>query len=108
MSEESTDRQRAADRVSAFLNAHGSIDDNSSREEICRVNHETLFTADLRLLVQAAPALPPKWSGLLADPVVHVVIDGDGVVLLATRDEQRAMKTAEESDASVTSMALEK
>lgn len=100
-------RQRAADRVAAFLEQRAKTDDGSSRAEIYRLNHHRLLVDDLRLLIEAAPVLPPKWSGVLTDPIMHVVIDENGVVLLVTRDEERANRTARESDASVTSVAVD-
>lgn len=73
MSEETSERQRAADRVSAFLDERDKIDDGSSRDEVYRLNSTRLLVADLRKLVEAAPVLPPKWSAPLADPQVHIV-----------------------------------
>lgn len=69
MSEESAERQRAADRVSAFLDEREKTDDGSQREEIYRLNDHRLTMSDLRLLTQAAPPLPPKHS----DPEVYIV-----------------------------------
>lgn len=86
-------RQRAADRVSAFLDEREKTDDGSQREEIYRLNDHRLTMADLRLLVQAAPPLPPKWSAPLADPLVHLVLS-QGLCVLATWSEQRATREA--------------
>jgi hypothetical protein len=74
-------RQRAADRVSAYLDRREKIDAldrpagaTGSLVIDSSLGSVTLLAADLRLLVQAAPPLPPKWSGILADPTLHVVV----------------------------------
>lgn len=66
----STDRQRAADRVSEFLVQHDQIHSEDKSADritaIAHTKHVVLNASDLRLLVQAAPPLPPKWSAPLA------------------------------------------
>lgn len=108
-------RQRAADRVAAYLDRREKVDAvdrpagaTGSLVIDGSLGSATLLAADLRLLVQAAPTLPPKWSGPLADSVMHVVLDAGGDVLLATRDEERAQQMARRRDgASVTSVVME-
>ena len=92
--EQRIERQRAADRVSAFLDEHAKIGDNSDRSEIYRLNDNRLAADDLRLLVQAAPSLPPKWSDVPTAPLVHLVLL-NGVCMLATRSEERAKREAD-------------
>lgn len=92
-----TDLERAVERVTAFLREHGSIDDNSSREEICRVNHETLFTVDLRLLVQATAVSEQayrSWAGtFITSETLAALASEPGAFLRADRI------TSEEPDA---------
>jgi broad specificity phosphatase PhoE len=63
--ENSAKRQRAADRVSAFAEKFAKVE----KEKIDLIDDyttgETLLLSDLRLLVEAAPVLPPKWSAPL-------------------------------------------
>jgi hypothetical protein len=73
-------RQRAADRVSAYLERWekvAAVDRPKGLRDDAVVDGSlgsvALAVADLRLLVQAAPPLPPKWSGLTADPTVYIV-----------------------------------
>jgi hypothetical protein len=73
-------RQRAADRVAAYLDRREKVDAvdrpagaTGSLVVDGSLGPATLLAADLRLLVQAAPTLPPKWSGLTADPYIYFV-----------------------------------
>lgn len=73
-------RQRAADRVAAYLDRREKVDAvdrpagaTGSLVVDGSLGSATLLAADLRLLVQAAPTLPPKWSGLTADLRVYFV-----------------------------------
>lgn len=93
-------RQRAADRVASYLDRREKIDavdrpegDTSQLVIDASIGSTTLLASDLRLLVQAAPPLPPKWSAPLADPLVRLVLS-QGLCVLATRSEQRAAREA--------------
>jgi hypothetical protein len=73
-------RQRAADRVNAYLERWekvAAVDRPKGLRDDAVVDGSlgsvALAVADLRLLVQAAPTLPPKWSALTADPEVYFV-----------------------------------
>lgn len=79
----SVERQRAADRVTDYLDRRERLDalDRPEGVEASDVVTSTfgsvaLLVSDLRLLVEAAPSLPPKWSAPLADPQVHIVQQG--------------------------------
>lgn len=77
------ERQRAADRVTDYLDRRERLDALDRPEGVAPSDVVTstfgsvaLLASDLRLLVEAAPSLPPKWSAPLADPQVHIVQQG--------------------------------
>lgn len=110
--EERTERQRAADRVSKFLDQHEQLhgeDVSGDRiTAIAHTEHVPLNASDLRLLVQAAPSLPPKWSAPLASDVVYLATgDGGESVALASLSEVNVKAYAKDHPGySVTAVAL--
>jgi hypothetical protein len=92
----SADRQRAADRLTAYLDEY---EEHASGSEVLDPGTmqmlpdlDPIRLPDLRLLTEAAPPLDPKWSAPLASAagcVVIVVSDQDTGVLYASSSEDK-------------------